>query len=177
MAGDTIDVAGVGYQVHPPRPLETGAEVTVWVHTVVRENDMSLYAFATRAERDLFLALTRVPGVGPRIALAAIGHGPDKVVAAIGAQDVTALAKIPGVGRKTAAAIAAQVTVSDDLAAALGGGAGEPTVEDQLVQALTGLGVGAADARAAVAQAMADDPGAGHAAWLRAALRHLRRAA
>jgi len=79
--------------------------------------------------------------------------------------------------RVTAAAIAAQVTVPDDLAAALGGGAGEPTVEDQLVQALTGLGVGAADARAAVAQAMTDDPGAGHAAWLRAALRHLRRAA
>lgn len=170
---DVIDVNGVGYLVHTPRPLTVGAEACVWVHTAVRENDISLYGFDTRAERELFCALTRVPGVGPKTALAAVARA-DQVAAALAANDVSTMPKIPGIGPKTAQAILTQVNVPATLLTELGGHAPDPSPQDELTGALISMGFAPADARSALAAAREADPDAPSAAWLKSALRHLR---
>jgi Holliday junction DNA helicase RuvA len=103
-----IEVAGVGYEVEAPMSTfytlpPVGSELTVLTHFVVREDAQILYAFATEAERALFRSLLKVSGVGPRIALAILsGVSVDAFAQCVQAQDVAALTKIPGVGRKTA---------------------------------------------------------------------------
>ncbi len=103
-----IEVGGVGYEVEAPMSTfytmpAVGAEITVLTHFVVREDAQILYAFATEAERALFRSLLKVSGVGPRIALAILsGVSVDAFAQCVQSQDVTALTKIPGVGRKTA---------------------------------------------------------------------------
>lgn len=103
-----IEVGGVGYEVEAPMSTfyslpPVGSETTVLTHFVVREDAQILYAFATEAERALFRSLLKVSGVGPRIALAILsGVSVDAFAQCVQAQDVAALTKIPGVGRKTA---------------------------------------------------------------------------
>jgi Holliday junction DNA helicase RuvA len=103
-----VDCGGVGYQVSvsaqtaallPP----SGQEVVIHTHMVVRDDSMSLFGFATVAERELFLALTTVPSVGPKLAMAVVGSAPvDVLSAAIGSGDAARLQSVPGVGKRTA---------------------------------------------------------------------------
>lgn len=101
-----LDVHGVGYVVHIPpgtSPGSPGDEVTLHTHLAVREDAMTLYGFARASARDLFTVLLGVTGVGPKVALAALGTlGEDALRRAVIAEDVTALTVIPGVGRKSA---------------------------------------------------------------------------
>jgi holliday junction DNA helicase RuvA len=101
-----IDVAGVGYQVRipPGAPVgAVGAEVTVHTHLAVREDSMTLYGFTDAGGRDLFETLLSVTGVGPKLALAAIGTlGADGLRRAVVTEDVASLTVIPGVGKKGA---------------------------------------------------------------------------
>ena len=106
-----IDVNGVGFAVGMSmralsRMPEKGGRAQVYTHLQVREDDMSLYGFLSEAERDLFLKLVGVSGVGPRMALAALStFEPSQLVHAIMTEDVTAVSRIPGVGKKTASRI------------------------------------------------------------------------
>ena len=106
-----IDVNGVGFAVGMSmralsRMPEKGGRAQVYTHLQVREDDMSLYGFLSEAERDLFLKLAGVSGVGPRMALAALStFEPSQLVHAIMTEDVTAVSRIPGVGKKTASRI------------------------------------------------------------------------
>lgn len=106
-----IDVNGVGFAVGMSmralsRMPEKGGRTQVYTHLQVREDDMSLYGFLSEAERDLFLKLVGVSGVGPRMALAALStFEPSQLVHAIMTEDVTAVSRIPGVGKKTASRI------------------------------------------------------------------------
>ena len=103
-----IDVNGVGYEVHVP--LSTfyglgapGSEVSLRVHTHVREDVLSLFGFATKLELDVFERLIAISGVGPRLALAVLsGIEPPELVRAVQVGDVVRLTRIPGVGKKTA---------------------------------------------------------------------------
>ena len=103
-----LDVNGVGYLVHAaPSVLglasDERAEVTVECHTVVREDALQLYGFATAAERELFELLLGVNGVGPKVALAIVsGSTPAELRRAIAREDVKRFQAIPGVGLKTA---------------------------------------------------------------------------
>jgi Holliday junction DNA helicase RuvA len=103
-----IEVGGVGYEVEAPMSTfyvlpAVGAEVRLLTHFVVREDAQILYAFASEAERALFRSLLKVSNVGPRIALAILsGVSVDAFAQCVQAQDVAALTRIPGVGRKTA---------------------------------------------------------------------------
>jgi Holliday junction DNA helicase RuvA len=82
---------------------EEGREVILQVETLLRENDLSLLGFATQEERQLYRLLVKVDGVGPKLALAALGSLPlAELVQAIRCRDVKALCRIPGVGKKTA---------------------------------------------------------------------------
>ncbi|HXQ75875.1 MAG TPA: Holliday junction branch migration protein RuvA [Acidimicrobiales bacterium] len=104
-----VDVHGVGYRVSVPAPLlvtagEPGAEVTLHVHTHVREDAIVLYGFATTEERRCFEALLSAHGVGPALALAVLcALRPSDIVRAVLDEDLDVLCAVPGVGRKTAA--------------------------------------------------------------------------
>jgi len=103
-----IDVAGVGYELEAPmstfyRLPELGTEIQLHTHLVVREDAHLLYGFATEDERRLFRDLLRVAGIGPKIGLALLsGMNVETFLVCIEAQDVDALTRVPGIGRKIA---------------------------------------------------------------------------
>lgn len=103
-----IDVGGVGYELEAPMSTfyvlpVAGTEVTVCTHLVVREDAHVLYAFASERERRLFRELLKVSNVGPRLALALLsGISVDSFLLCVEAEDIDALVRVPGVGRKTA---------------------------------------------------------------------------
>jgi Holliday junction DNA helicase RuvA len=104
-AGSILDVNGVGYLVHAsPSVHRLGdGEITVEVHTVVREDALQLFGFATAEERELFELLLGVNGVGPKVALAIVsGSTPAELRKAIARDDVKRFQAIPGIGLKTA---------------------------------------------------------------------------
>jgi Holliday junction DNA helicase RuvA len=107
--GVLLDVGGVGYEVSVPqgtlgrsRPDDAG-RVTLWVHTHVREDALSLFGFSDETERAAFRALLGVSNVGPKIAVAVLGALPAAELAqAVARQDLAALKGISGVGKKIA---------------------------------------------------------------------------
>jgi len=103
-----VDVGGIGYELEAPMSTffhlpGIGAEVALLTHLVVREDAHILYAFGTEAERRLFRSLIKVSGVGPKIALALLsGISVEAFSRCVMNEDITALTKVPGIGRKTA---------------------------------------------------------------------------
>jgi len=103
-----VDVNGVGYEVFlssaslqkmPP----TGEEVFLHIHTSVREDSLTLFGFADMEEKEMFLLLINVSGVGPKLALTILsGIRPDALSRAISTRDIGRLTTISGVGKKTA---------------------------------------------------------------------------
>ena len=103
-----VDVNGVGYELEASMSTfyalpETGSEVTLYTHLVVREDAQLLYGFAAENERRMFRALIRVRGVGAKLALAILsGMSAEDFVCCINEENTTALVRLPGVGKKTA---------------------------------------------------------------------------
>lgn len=103
-----IDVQGVGYEVTVPLSTyyeigEIGSTVSLLTYTYVREDALQLYGFRTAREKDLFLRLISVSGVGPKLAITILsGLSVDQLIPAIRTNDVARLMAIPGVGKKTA---------------------------------------------------------------------------
>jgi holliday junction DNA helicase RuvA len=103
-----IDVNGVGYAVHATSSVlsntpSVGAELSVLIYTDVKENSISLYGFFTQLEREVFLLLKKVSGIGSKSALNLVsGVGAEDLLKAIGSEDVSALTRVNGVGKKTA---------------------------------------------------------------------------
>jgi Holliday junction DNA helicase RuvA len=104
----TVDVGGLGYELEAPMSTffllpSVGEEVRLLTHLVVREDAHILYAFATENERRLFRSLIKVSGVGPKIALALLsGISVEAFALCVQNEDITALTRVPGIGRKTA---------------------------------------------------------------------------
>jgi Holliday junction DNA helicase RuvA len=98
----------LGYEVDIPYTTffhlpETGQEVTLHTHFAVREDAQSLYGFASRLDRNLFRLLIKVNGVGPKLAVGILsGLDAQQFIRCVEARDVSALVKLPGVGKKTA---------------------------------------------------------------------------
>lgn len=103
-----VEVGGVGYEVEAPMSTffllpSVGEEVRLLTHLVVREDAHILYGFATADERRLFRSLIKVSGVGPKIALALLsGISVEGFAMCVQNQDIAALTRVPGIGRKTA---------------------------------------------------------------------------
>src|SRR5213080_594272 len=103
-----VDVNGVGYEVFVPLTTFTalpdaGSEVSIDVHTHVREDMIALYGFSTRHERVIFEKLMTISGIGPKLAMTILSGGSvQDLVAAIKRSDLARLTSIPGVGKKTA---------------------------------------------------------------------------
>ncbi len=144
-----VDVQGVGYDVAIPLstfyPLpEPGAEVSLRIHTHVREDALALFGFGTSLELQVFERLIAVSGIGPKLALAVLsGIEPQELVSAVQRGDIARLTAIPGVGKKTAERIGLELKDRLSLAIAGTGAAGLPPgagVRDDLVSALLNLG-------------------------------------
>ncbi|PVZ85033.1 Holliday junction branch migration protein RuvA [Serratia sp. S1B] len=103
-----LEANGVGYEVHMPMTCfyelpELGQEAIVFTQFVVREDAQLLYGFNDKQERALFRELIKVNGVGPKLALAILsGMSAQQFVSAVEREEITALIKLPGVGKKTA---------------------------------------------------------------------------
>ena len=103
-----VDVQGVAYEVFVPMTTlyqlpDPGSEVCLLIHFSVSENAQTLYGFYSRRDRDLFRTLIKVNGVGPKLALAILsGLEASQLVSCVLQNNVAALVKVPGVGRKTA---------------------------------------------------------------------------
>jgi holliday junction DNA helicase RuvA len=149
-----VDVGGVGY--HAAVSLQTftalpplGSEVRLEVVTVLRENALELFAFATPAEKEAFAHLRSVSGIGPRMALAVLsGIDVPELAAAVAAGNAQRLTAIPGIGRKTAERMLIDLRGKLDGQAPAAAPSGR--VEEDAVSALVGLGYKRGDAEKAV---------------------------
>ena len=166
--GLVLDVNGVGYLVHATPSVQRlgDGDVTVEIHTVVREDALQLYGFATADERELFELLLGVNGVGPKVALSIVsGSSPAELRRAIARDDVKRFQAIPGIGLKTAQRVVLELkeklSLVDGLDDAPGG---DLTARDALVE----LGWALVDAERALADV---DPGLPLEEQVRAALR------
>ena len=152
-----VDVNGVGYLVHAtPSVHRLGdGEVTVHVHTVVREDALQLFGFGTAEERDVFELLLGVNGVGPKVALAIVsGSTPAELRKAIARDDVKRFQAIPGVGLKTAQRVVLELKEKLTLVDAVADEVDGPTARDALVE----LGWTLIDAERALADVDPDLP-------------------
>jgi Holliday junction DNA helicase RuvA len=179
-----IEVGGIGLlaQATPATlaSLRVGGEAELATHLVVREDSLTLFAFADADERDTFEAVQTVSGIGPRLALAMLAvHTPDGLRAAVATQDLTALMKVPGIGRKGAQRIVLELTdrlgPPSDLGSSAPSVAGSHPWREQVVEALVGLGWSAKQAGDTVDTVAEGQTDPDVASLLRAALRHLGR--
>lgn len=157
-----VDVGGVIYRILTSgRTLansgEPGDPVALHTHLVVREDALLLYGFLTTAELNWFETLIGVSGVGPRLACAILTRmAPETLLEAIASEQVSLLATVPGVGRKTAARLILDLRgkLPEDISLPTGA---VPRGEDQeVIEALQALGYSLIEARTAVSRSGAD---------------------
>ena len=160
-----LDVNGVGYEVTVPLTTfyelpDLGSTVSFHIHTHVRENALQLYGFRTPQEKEVFVRLMGVNGIGPRLAINILsGISAGELVATVRQEDVARLTVIPGVGRKTAERII--VELRDKLAGLdIAGETDRPATQqtstavlDDALSALLNLGYKRAAAQRAIEQA------------------------
>ena len=160
--------SGVGWQLNcSNNTLQAapalGEKMRCWTYLSVREDAIELFGFATREEKEMFLQLTSVSGIGPKTALGVLGAMPLRDLnLAILLGDVNALSRAPGIGKKTAQRIALElkdkVSQADVSAAAAGSAAAVPAASmaadcvAEAIEALTALGYSSTEARNAVSQ-------------------------
>ncbi|HKD41473.1 MAG TPA: Holliday junction branch migration protein RuvA [Myxococcaceae bacterium] len=154
-----VDVNGVGYRVHfslltLARLPEEGQPVRIRTRTVVREDALDLFGFLSRAEEEMFLLLTSVSNVGPRLAMTVLsGMEVRELNDAIGHGDVARLTKVHGIGKKTAERLVVELREKVKLvqlqAEAEGTAAPAFDVRGDLVSALVNLGYKSAQAEKA----------------------------
>ena len=187
--GAVIDVGGVGLLVQCTpgtlAGLRLGTRAKVATSLTVREDALTLYGFATEDERNVFELLQTASGVGPRLALAMLAvHEPDALRLAVASEDLTALTRVPGIGKKGAQRIVHELRdrlgAAGEASAAMPGPAsaraGSPW-RDQVRAGLMNLGWAARDAEQAITavepELAAGDEPVDVATALRAALRRL----
>lgn len=165
-----VEAAGIGYELVVPlstyeRLPHEGEEVRLFAHHLVREDEESLFGFATVAERDMFLKLTSVSGVGPKIAVSIVsGCSLGELALAITTNDAKRIAAVKGVGKKTAEKICVELRdkISAVEAASLGRGASaagaKTAILSDAVAALRALGFNEETSAKMVADVLEMDP-------------------
>ena len=152
-----IQVGGVGFQVSVPQTVldglaGSGLELTVYTHLHVRENELALYGFGSEEELALFRLLLGVSGIGPKVALSVLSFLPvDRLQTAIAQEDVVMLARVPGIGPKTAKKLV--FDLKDKIAVDVMPGEPQPVLTEadaDLIAALTTLGYSISEAQEAI---------------------------
>jgi Holliday junction DNA helicase RuvA len=178
-----IDVQGVGYDVQVPLSTfydlgHTGGEVSVRIHTHVREDTLALFGFATVMELQIFERLIAIGGIGPKVALAVLsGIEPEDLVRAVESADLARLTAIPGIGKKTAERIVLELKDKLPFQAATPAAktpaADRASIRSDLLSALVNLGYHRPLAEKAVDAALHARPGAPFEDVLRQSLREM----
>ena len=174
-----IETGGVGYAVAVPvssfvRIGEVGATVELLVHTHMSDDALALYGFASQDEKDMFLKLIGISGIGPKLALNVLsGIAPDDLAEAVRTSDVARISLVPGIGKKTALRITMELQDKlekrEKLLASKGSGE-----KDDLLSALQNMGFRRKEAERAVDLTLAaDPPGTEFEKLLRDALKRL----
>ena len=155
-----LEAAGVGYEVTISVPSFSGlpaegAEVSLYIHTHVREDTLALYGFLRREEKQLFERLIGVSGIGPKLAITVLsGIAADALVTALRSNDLTALTRIPGVGKKTAERMVLELRDKLEGLAAAPAPPQTSRMEEDVVSALVNLGYRRTPAEHAVRRAL-----------------------
>jgi Holliday junction DNA helicase RuvA len=149
-----IDVNGVGYLIHITAKtsghLSIGRDYQVFTSLVVREDSMTLYAFIDNDERELFELVQTVSGIGPKVALAITSAmSIDDLASAVNTKDESAIAAVPGIGKKGAQRLILELSGKLDFTHPASKSTGF-SWRDQLIEALTGLGFARKQAEQAV---------------------------
>ncbi len=183
-----VDVGGVGYEVLIPLSTfyemgEVGSDVQLRIFTNVREDAIQLFGFSTTRERELYLKLISVQGVGAKSGLTMLsGMNADEIIAAIRTDNIAKLTAIPGVGKKTAERLIIELRdkvdhlasgVSAGASAATGSAVEAESIYDDALSALVNLGYQKAAAEKALQQVRQDGVEPNVQKLLRAALQRL----
>ena len=181
----TVDVNGVGYEVHVPLSTfyevgDQGTEISLRVYTHVREDTLQLYGFLTDLERQVFERLIGISGIGPKLAIAVLsGMDSRDLITAIQRADVARLTGIPGIGKKTAERIVLELKdrlMQLSVPAAAGAGPGAPAADrlrEDLLSALQNLGYHRPQAEKAIDATLKGNAGANFEQALRGVLREM----
>jgi Holliday junction DNA helicase RuvA len=182
-----VEVGGVGYEVTIPISTfydleDPGSNVKLRIYTHVREDALQLYGFKTLRERELFMRLISVSGIGPKLGITLLsGMSADEMIASIRTNNLARLTLIPGVGRKTAERLVMELRdkvaslSSAELEEELGGGslATEDSMRSDVLSALLNLGYQRASAEKAVTAALDEGGDISVESILRRSLRKL----
>lgn len=178
-----LEVGGVGLAVHATPStlagLRTGTEGRLSTALIVREDSLTLYGFGDAESRALFGLLLTVSGVGPRLAMATLAVlEPDALRAALSEGNLTALTRVPGIGKRGAERMVVELRdkVHASGRATSSSGTGGSAVRDQVLEALVGLGFPSKQAEQAIDGVLAERPTAATDVALRTALNSLGRA-
>lgn len=153
-----VEAAGVGYEVNISIPTfsalpSLGAEVALFVYTHVREDALALYGFLKNEEKQLFERLISVSGIGPRLAITILsGMAAEATVAAIQGNNVAALTRIPGIGKKTAERMVLELRDKLQIFAVPATVAAASPLEEDVLSALVNLGYQRAEAEKTLAR-------------------------
>lgn len=166
-----VDVRGVGYEITIPLSTfyelgDVGSDVNLRIFTYVREDTLQLFGFKTARERELYLKLISVQGIGAKSGIAMLsGMSADEIVAAIRTENLARLTSIPGVGRKTAERLVIELRdkvgelaagMSEKASAQAATAIGGDTVFDDALSALVNLGYQKQAAEKALQQVVKD---------------------
>jgi len=175
-----VDCAGVGYDVTISVPTfsglpSLGAEVSLFIHTHVREDALALYGFLRSEEKQLFERLIGVSGIGPKLAITILsGMAAEEMVSAIRGNDLARLTRIPGIGKKTAERMVLELRDKLEAFAAAPVRAVSP-IEDDVLSALLNLGYLRPAAEKALAAAAASGKSASFETLFKQALSSMNR--
>ena len=156
-----IEVSGVGYSLsitsQTANSLSIGAPVTLYTSLVVREDSLTLFGFADDESRALFELLQTVSGIGPKVALSILNSlTPDQLARSVSTEDISAIEKVPGIGRKGAQRLILE------LKGKIAAGSGhhkishQPAWREQLTSALISLGFSAKDSDIAISSVISN---------------------
>ena len=173
-----IEAAGVGYRVNATPvtlgALHRGSEARLFTTMIVREDSMTLYGFSDLESKDLFSLLQTVSGVGPRLAMATLAVlEPDALRRALSEGNLTALTRVPGIGKRGAERMVVELRDKVDAVPTTAGVSGAfagNAIRDQIVEALEGLGFPLKQAEQATDSVLAETPAATTSVALRSAL-------
>ncbi|HEV7475570.1 MAG TPA: Holliday junction branch migration protein RuvA [Pyrinomonadaceae bacterium] len=187
-----LDVGGVGYEITIPVSTfyeleDAGAAVQLRIYTHVREDALQLYGFKTARERELFMRLISVSGIGPKLGITLLsGMSADEMIASIRTNNLARLTLIPGVGRKTAerlvmelrdkVAALSSADLEEEFGDKITAGAAPPTedsMRSDVLSALLNLGYQRSSAEKAVTAAMDEGGDVSVESILRRSLRKL----
>ena len=153
----TVDVNGVGYMIYTPNPYSftTGNNEIVFVHQVIREDENSLYGFKTKEEKEMFLKLISVKGLGPKMALPMLATGSiSGIMDAIERENILYLKKFPKIGDKVAKQIILDLKGKISIAGVEA--TGNTSSYEELIEVLKGLGYKEKEVKAVVVKVPSD---------------------